>query len=82
MRLVNLGSYVFCAVASCGWQNTEVPKFAVGRGGKSGLYLLETVIWEYPETQQVPARNISERTRTVNWGLGLLRVIVFIVSIF
>lgn len=45
MRLVNLGSFVFCAVASCGWQNTEVPKFAVGRGGKSGLYLLETVIW-------------------------------------
>jgi len=42
---VNLGSFVFCAVASCGWQNTEVPKFAVGRGGKSGLYLLETVIW-------------------------------------
>ena len=42
VRLVNFGSFVFCAVAACGWQNTEVPKFAVGRGGKDGLYLLET----------------------------------------
>jgi hypothetical protein len=39
---VNFGSFVFCAVAACGWQNTEVPKFAVGRGGKDGLCLLET----------------------------------------
>jgi hypothetical protein len=42
VRLVNFGSFVFCAVATCGWQNTEVPKFAVGCGGKEGLYLLET----------------------------------------
>jgi hypothetical protein len=42
VRLVNFGSFVFCAVAACVWQNTEVPKFAVGRGGKEGLYLLET----------------------------------------
>jgi hypothetical protein len=42
VRLVNFGSFVFCAVAACGWQNTEVPKFAVERGGKEGLYLIET----------------------------------------
>jgi len=45
VRLVNFGSFVFCAVAACGWQNTEVPKFAIGREGKDALYLLETVIW-------------------------------------
>jgi len=38
--------WLFCIlrVCNCGWQNTEVPKCAVGRVGNDGLYLLETLI--------------------------------------
>jgi hypothetical protein len=43
---VNFGSFTFLgAVALCVWKNGKVPKFAVGRGGKNGLYSLETVMW-------------------------------------
>jgi hypothetical protein len=43
---VNLGSFTFlCAVAYRGWKNGKVPKFEVARVGKSGLCLLETVMW-------------------------------------
>ena len=44
MRLENFGSFVFCAVACRGWQNTNVPKCVVAWVGKNGLYLLETFI--------------------------------------
>ncbi len=43
---MNLGSFTFLCVVACrGWKNGKVPKCAVGRVGKSGLCLLETVIW-------------------------------------
>jgi len=46
VQLVNFGSFTFLgAVALCVWKNGKVPKFAVGRGGKIGLYSLETVMW-------------------------------------